>query len=541
MHKPSLSPTSPTLVRLALAGACLFASSRAAALESFIVGPRALGMGGANVASVNDIQAQFYNPAAFGFFHDRERLTAMPAPPPRPDQVPAKDSQVPAGGQTPVAAQAPIAETEYSGGGFWPSDNNHLGRKSWGFGLDASIGLRAHGDVAELLDVLKKLNDNGTFNRLAQNGISSQQDVADALNGVNALSNLAAPTNAISADANGGVGLRIGHFGLGVRAFAEATGRVQDVDFTNLGLGGAGNLSNQVDAQFPTDPGAPQLFTPAQVTQLTNQGLSQNAIDNLDLLARQNGVTADQAQNLTVIIGQANQASAANPINGNQTDIHFYGAGIVELPFTYGYAFDEHFAIGMNLKLMVGDVFVGDIRAQSSGSNTTSTTEKASKRSPNLGVDLAAMYRIPWFNFGLTGRNLNAPSFAGPTLNGRVAPRFRVNPQATAGAAFIPWEVLTVEADCDLNKSTTTFSGYDTQDLRFGAEWNVLHFLALRGGAYRNLAQNDIGWVVTAGVGLDFYAVRTDFAVGAATKKTEFDGRQIPREIRASWQLLVDF
>ncbi len=141
-------PSSPTLVRLALAGACLLAAGHAGAMESFIVGPRALGMGGANVASVNDIQAQFYNPAAFGFFHDREPLTAMPAPPPRADQVPAKDSQVPAGGQTPVAAQAPIGETEYTGGGFWPSDNNHLGRKSWGFGLDASVGLRAHGDVS---------------------------------------------------------------------------------------------------------------------------------------------------------------------------------------------------------------------------------------------------------------------------------------------------------------------------------------------------------------------------------------------------------
>lgn len=53
---------SPLLVLIASTSGTLYAQ------DSFVVGPRALGMGGTGVAAVDDLPAQYYNPAAFGFF-----------------------------------------------------------------------------------------------------------------------------------------------------------------------------------------------------------------------------------------------------------------------------------------------------------------------------------------------------------------------------------------------------------------------------------------------------------------------------------------
>ena len=55
--------------RRLLSGLLMLGSiSTASALDAYIVGPRALGMGGTGVASTDDQNAQFYNPALFGFF-----------------------------------------------------------------------------------------------------------------------------------------------------------------------------------------------------------------------------------------------------------------------------------------------------------------------------------------------------------------------------------------------------------------------------------------------------------------------------------------
>jgi hypothetical protein len=153
-------------------------------------------------------------------------------------------------------------------------------------------------------------------------------------------------------------------------------------------------------------------------------------------------------------------------------------------------------------------------------------------------------------NLGLVARNINAPSFDGPTVvtllpDGTIkTTRFddvTLDPQVAAGVAFIPLKTLTLEVDLDLTQNETTLQGYKTQNLSLGVEWDAFRFLALRGGIYRNLIESDIDWVYTAGLGLNLWAARLDVAGAFSNQKEEFDGEEIPKEVRVAAQLSVDF
>lgn len=153
----------------------------ASAQDSFVVGPRALGMGGTGVAAVDDLPAQYYNPAAFGFF----------------------------------AHQPPVEEQTDKGP--FSVDNNALWRKDWGAEADFTFGARIHKDFAEHINTLKEYWDDGTIDDISINGIQTEAEALAMVETFNALSNLSDPDNAITADVTGGFSVRIKQFGLGSR------------------------------------------------------------------------------------------------------------------------------------------------------------------------------------------------------------------------------------------------------------------------------------------------------------------------------------
>lgn len=197
MPQPPRLPSHFGKLLTALAVSGLLASP-AAALDTFMVGPRALGMAGANVASTSDTSAQYYNPAAFGFFGCRDGK-----------------------------------------GNKLACDNNNIGRKNWGMDLSATAAYKMHNDFGTYLDDLANIDHD----LLSTAGINTENDLRNLISLVRNLDGLDEPGNAVTANVNAGLGVRFGNFAIGGRAYAQANGQVLDIDQTNLGITGGGNLN----------------------------------------------------------------------------------------------------------------------------------------------------------------------------------------------------------------------------------------------------------------------------------------------------------
>jgi hypothetical protein len=485
--------------------AILAAAPALRAQDSYIVGPRALAMGGANVAVTDDYTAQFYNPAAFGFFGDRD------------------------------AAKERIG-----------SDNNDIGRKYWGFGVDVAASEHIQGKMGTYLDDLSRAND------ISSAGIQNQQDLEDLVRIADSLEHVADSGNALSSDVTTGVGVRVGSFGLGARGYFQATGRVDSIDTTRIGFS-----TPITDADIGNfGDGTVVELNGAQVTQLTTAtggggaGLNNVSVETIDFTIRQQGLTqANDAASIQLLVnGLVQTNTGANNFSNNQTVLTVKGFGLGEVPLTYGHSLGDHLSVGASLKLMIGRVYGTTVRVfDDDADQILENADENYKQSINVGVDIGVMARMPMLQAGLTLRNLNSPSFKGPTIvdatTGNTI-RFsdvRLDPQATLGVAFVPFTTLAIEVDCDLNPAETTFVDYQTQRLSAGIEWNAARIIALRAGVYKNLAETDVPVVFSGGIGLNLYVLRLDLAAAASPETDTFDGESYPKEARVAFALAVDF
>ncbi len=494
-----------------------------AAIENFsFADTRGASLGGAASASVDDAAAGLINPAALGFM-------ARPA-------------------------SADL-------------DNNGLGEHRLGWNiLDLGASASLTGDLGNYLETLGKVDfDNFDIDQLKQ-----PENVGNLISLVGVLGNVD-DNDTILVNASAGTAVQIGNFAIGVRAFGQVGGWINDLDVARLGLGYAiSDLTDDLRDALGSDGFAPggyisKSLTGDQQDKLRNAFTSAGDLLDEDIIKYIDFKVTELVDNGTIGSGQIAGAidtlssiiessdglgGVGDRLSDNQTSIVGRGFGAIEVPISYGYALDDNLSLGMTTKLMFGRVYGTQVWAfNDSNDEILQDSLDSSNDSFAFGLDLAAMYRISKFQFALVGHNLNKPRFDGYnqtiTLNGNTetihVPDVKLDPQVTIGAAWYPIKRFMLAADYDFLETGTILNNYNEQHLSFGTELD-LTLLALRLGTYKNMAESDYGWVLTGGVGLNLWALSIDVGAAISIDDTvEYDGTDYPRTARLHAAVSMDF
>ncbi len=534
-------------------------------------GAKGVGMSGSRIASVDDSKAYFYNPAAFGFFsymQEKRKYRLIDTSELEKIENIGKDKKKETYNDRyeelnvkkvvsdkDEKKNLEVTDTSYVRSEY---DNNNLSRKDWGLGfLDFDLKVQVAEGGDKLLDLYDDFKDD--FDSKAKKGSAEEVSLIIKMsNAVNKFSEIKDPIIFIEGRASV-ANLRISHFGISPNISFRGFGKFEKFAF-NTSTSSYQQEAKDAIANYSTNNNT-QVASFDRTSGYTNaDSTTTKAInDKIDSLSTQLGLDTTKQKALAYAINEelkkgtlkasdvvstlntidtltesSSSTSGAENVNDMIEGVFIGKAlGIVEIPVSYGHAINEKFSVGGNLKYMIAEEFKYKYEYKNGKDVDTDT----SKQSTAFGVDLGAMYRMKMLNFGLVGKNLNSPTFTG--VDGD---EIELEPEVSVGVAFIPFSILTIEADYDLTEQER-YGGYKEQFASLGFELDLLRFLALRAGVAKNLSapEGSNGLTYSAGVGLNLWAIRLDLAASIASEKITYDDDEYPKSIQVALNLEMDF
>lgn len=217
----------------------------------------------------------------------------------------------------------------------------------------------------------------------------------------------------------------------------------------------------------------------------------------------------------------------SNSILYNNSAVTGMGMITVEPTFSFATRLGDKVLIGANAKMIYASTFIHSTNIRTGDIDNFIDNLDASRANSNkAGLDAGIVIKLTEsLSMGIVGRNLNSPSFP---IKGYIAQRqgsgdvttiytdaeLELEPQYRAGVAFRPFSFLTLSADYDISKNKSIgIPGYEDQTAAAGLEFTLpKEIISIRGGVYKNLADDDSNPVYTAGLGIRLFYLRVDIA-----------------------------
>jgi hypothetical protein len=466
---------------------------------------------------------------------------------------------------------------------YWNPAGGAFNESPFVMHLGVGIGARGSDGLAENVDRFQDINFDNVkdFNTTT----ADAKTVGDMVKAVTLIDDIAKRQGNIAINSQVPLGFAIKHFSFGV--FGNMEGSIlpsadtKNILPNNVTSGGSTPPTVSVADLYAAinKPGVTYspsgYFSSAQLTSLTT------------LFQSGTTLTPTQAQQLTYAIDTQFTGSSipaattysslttfvpslasgsGNTFDKNTTSAITKAIGYVEVPLSYGYPIDlgtsGKLAIGATAKIISGTVYQNQVLLvnRPGGGNTDSKDlikdiTKNSKASVNFGIDLGALYKYDsWLSAGIVAKNLNSPKFDAPDYDApadnnpaatvkKRGEDVTLKPQVRAGVALTPFDWLIVAADLDLSDNDTLAPGsvvgssVKSRNLGGGFELHPYSWLRLRGGAYKNLSNTEVGLVLTTGFTLFMLDVDGAFA----TDTFKVGGSTIPQEAKVQVALSFAF